>query len=269
MLRNQLQSTRKVSSPSKEQALSICLLPQIVRSLRVCLCVASRPVTLVVAKYETRNTHYQRPTQNGTVTFRARRKYRRLGTISHDCAQDTMTDIPELLEASFTFLPNNAQNPWISVDFRQTISYEGSFLRRPALSVSAILPRDSEVFRLIQAGDLSSLIQSLSLRKAFLTDRDFDGQCLLNVSIDKPVHGGAHSKISLNSMLSMQRSQIYVGSSLMRGQMYNFLSIRVPLMKRKSSIEQRINHMWMLLMSLGRHRSECTGISTGKQIQNS
>lgn len=135
-------------------------------------------------KYETRNTHHQRRAQNGTVTFRARRKYRKLGTISDDGAQDTMTDIPELLEPSFTFLPNKAQNPWISVDFKQTMSYEGSFLRRPALSVSAILPEDSEVFWLIEKGDLSGLIQLLSLRKAFLTDRDLDGRCLLNVSID-------------------------------------------------------------------------------------
>ena len=174
-----------------------------------------------MARYETRNTHYQRCAQNGTVTFRARRKYRRLGTIPHDCAQDTTTDIPELLEASFTFLPNNAQNPWISVDFKQSMSYEGSFLRRLALSVSAILPRDSEVFRLIKEGDLSGLIQSLSLRKAFLTDRDIDGRCLLNVSIGIPVHCEDHSKICLNSMLSMPHSQIFVGFSLTKGLMYN------------------------------------------------
>ena len=208
-------------SSSKEQALSIGLLPRNVHLLRVCLCVASPPVTLAAAKYKTRNTHYQRPAQNGTVTFRARRKYRRLGTISHDCAQDTMTDIPELLEASFTFLPNNAQNPWISVDFKQTMSYEGSFLRRPALSVSAILPEDSEVFRLIREGDLKGLIQSLSLRKAFLTDRDTDGRCLLYVSIDKPVRCGDLSKISPNSMLSMQCSQIYVNFSSIKEQTYN------------------------------------------------
>ena len=255
--------------PSKKEALSIGLLPRNVHLLKVCLCVASRPVTLAAAKYKTRNTHYQRPAQNGTVTFRARRKYRSIGTISHDCTQDTTSDIPELLEASFTFLPNNAQNPWISVNFKQSMSYEGSFLKRPALSVSALLPEDSEVFRLIEKGDLSGLIQSLSLRKAFLTDRDLDGRCLLNVSIDKPVHCGDHSKISLNSMLFMQRSQIYVGFSSMKGQMCNSSRHRVTSMKRKSSIEQRIKYIWMRLMSLGRHRSECPGSSTGKQIQNS
>ncbi len=197
-----------------------------------------------------------------------------MGTISHECTQDTITDIPELLEASFTFLPNNAQNPWISVNFKQSMSYEGSFLRRPALSVSAILPRDSEVFRLIEDGDLNGLIQSLSLRKAFLTDRDLDGRCLLNVSIDKSVHWGATSKICLNSMLSMYRSQIYVGFSLMKGLMYNSGRNRVTSgrhrvtsTRRKLPIEQQINHMWKLLMSSGCHRSEHSSGTTGKDSQ--
>ena len=208
-------------SPSKEQALSIGLLLRNVHLLRVCLYVASRPVTLAAARYKRRNTHYQHPAQNGIVTFRARRKYRRIDTISHDCTQDTITDIPELLEATFTFLPKNAQNPWISVNFKQSMSYEGSFLRRPALSVSAILPADSEVFRLIEKGDLNGLIQSLSLRKAFLTDRDLDGRCLLNVSTGKPIYCGDYAKICLNSVLFMSRSQISVGFLLMKGLMYN------------------------------------------------
>ena len=217
----------------------LVLLPRNVHLLKVCLYVASRPLTLAAAKYKTRNTHYQRPARNGTVTFQARRKYRRFGTMSHGCAQDTLTDIPELLEASFTFLPNNAQNPLISVNFMQTMSYEGSFLKRPALSVSAMLPQDSEVFRLIVRGDLSGLIRSLSLRKAFLTDRDLEGRCLLNVSIDKPVHCGDPSKICLNSMLSLPRSQIYVGFSLMKGQMYNFSSNHITAIPCKSSINSR------------------------------
>lgn len=169
--------------------------------------------------------------------------------------QDTLTDIPELLEASFTLLPNNAQNPWISVDFKQSMSYEGSFLRRPALSVSAILPYYSEVFKLIEKGDLNGLIRSLSLRQAFLTDRDLNGRCLLNVSIDKPVHYGDHSKISLNSMLSMHRSQIYVGFSLMKVQMYNSWRSRlIRSVRSKSSNKLQVHHKWMLLMSSGCHR---------------
>ena len=178
--------------------------------------------------------------------------------------QDALTDIPESLEASFTFLPNNAQNPWISVDFKQSMSYEGSFLRRPALSVSAILPKDSEVFRLIAEGDLNGLIRSLSLKRAFLTDRDIDGRCLLNVSIGIAVHCEDDSKICLNSMLSMPCSQIYVGFSLMKGQMWNFSSNRMTLVSitRKSSINLQINHKRMLLMSLGCHRSTCPGVTT-------
>lgn len=145
--------------------------------------LASRPLALAMARYKTKSTHCQRSSRYGTITVRARRKYRIIGPIPQDCTQDTQNDTPEILEMSFAFLPNIPQTPRIAVDFQQRMSYEGSFLKKPALSVSALLPRDSEVFRLILNGDLDGLIKSLSLREAFLTDRDCDGRCLLNVSI--------------------------------------------------------------------------------------
>ena len=70
----------------------------------------------------------------------------------------------------------------IAVTFQQNMLYTGSFLRKPILSVSVLLPEDAEPFKLIQAGDLTGLIKSLSLKKSRLTDRDLDGRCLLNVS---------------------------------------------------------------------------------------
>lgn len=136
-----------------------------------------------MAKYKIRNTHCQRSSRYGTITVQARRKYRTIDAIPQDCTQDTQSDTLEILDISFTFLPNIPQTPRIAVDFQQRMSYEGSFLKKPALSVSALLPRDSKVFRLIENGDLDGLIKSLSLREAFLTDRDCDGRCLLNVSI--------------------------------------------------------------------------------------
>lgn len=61
--------------------------------------------------------------------------------------------------------------------------YEGSFLNKPILSVSALLPLDSPVFRSIESGDLNSLVKMLTLREACLTNRDSDGRSLLYVSI--------------------------------------------------------------------------------------
>ena len=70
----------------------------------------------------------------------------------------------------------------IAVTFQQNMSYTGSFLRKPILSVSVLLPEDAEPFELIKAGDLEGLLRSLFLKKSRLTDRDVRGRCLLNVS---------------------------------------------------------------------------------------
>ncbi len=151
--------------------------------LRKPICTASRSSTSAVAEYRSKNTFIKINLQDGTVTFDVRRKYRRTCSIIQNDEQDTPIDVPKSFELSFAFLPNNHQRPRIAVDIRERLSYEGSFLRKPALSVSAILANDSEVFRLIKDGNLEGLIRSLSLRKVFLTDRDIDGRCLLSVSL--------------------------------------------------------------------------------------
>ena len=166
----------------------MALLPSLYPLLKVRVHLASQPFTLGAARRK--NTHYQRQSQNGTITIQARRQYRRLGTLWQDCPQDAWTDTPESLEVSFAFLPNNPQNPRIAVNFRQRLLYEGSFLKKPALSISALLPHDSEVFHLIEEGDLSGLIRLLSLGEASLTDRDQMGRCLLHVSINQTLQCG-------------------------------------------------------------------------------
>ena len=189
----------------------MALLPSLFPLLTVCVHLASRPCTLAAARKK--NTHHQRQLQTGTLTIQARRNYRRLGTLSQDCPQNTPTDTPESLEVSFAFLPNNPQNPRIAVNFHQRLLYEGSFLKKPALSISALLPHDSEVFHLIEEGDLSGLIQLLSLREASLTDRDRDGRCLLHVSINPTLQCGGLNNPAVYSVLSIPRSQIFVDFS--------------------------------------------------------
>ena len=144
--------------------------------------LASRSSNPATAKYKVTKTYYQRNLRSGTVTIQKSCKHRTLGDSSQD-AQDTPADFPEILEASFSFLPKNFQHPWIAVKVQQMNSYAGTFLKKPALSVSALLPFDAKPFLLIEEGDLDGLIRSLSLREAFLTDRDLRGRSLLNVSI--------------------------------------------------------------------------------------
>ena len=160
----------------------MALLPQS-PLLKISLYLASRSSNPAAARYKVTKTYYQRHLRSGTLRIQRRCKYRRLGHSSRDNAQDTRTDFPEILEATFSFLPKNFQNPRIAVEIQQMNSYAGTFLKKPALSISALLPCDAEPFRLIEEGDLDGLTRLLSLREAFLTDRDLEGRSLLSVSI--------------------------------------------------------------------------------------
>ena len=91
-------------------------------------------------------------------------------------------------EASITLMPNVTSKPnarrrnQIAVFLQQRMLYEGSFLYKPLLTISALLPSDSEVFHLVSGGDVPGLIKLLSSRDACLNDRDWMGRSLLNVS---------------------------------------------------------------------------------------
>lgn len=202
--------------------------------LKVSLYLASRSSDPATARYKVTKTHYQRHLRNGTVTIRRRCKYRRLGDSSQD-AQDTRADFPETLEVTFSFLPKNFQNPRIAVRILRTNSYEGSFLKRPALSISALLPPDAETFRLIEEGDLNGLIRSLSLRKAFLTDRDLAGRSLLSVSIVCTFQRGPTDSFHY-SMLFISHCQIFANFSLIKDQMWTFLSQLCIVTKKSKAL---------------------------------
>ena len=77
----------------------------------------------------------------------------------------------------------------VAVAFQQQILHHGSYLAKPVLSVSALVPRDSKVFQLIEAGDLEGLVKSLSLKETRLTDRDRNGRCLLNICRNTSLSG--------------------------------------------------------------------------------
>jgi hypothetical protein len=46
-----------------------------------------------------------------------------------------------------------------------------------------MVPNDSEVFKIIDAGDVEALKKALAMKTASLTDRDENGRSLLSVSI--------------------------------------------------------------------------------------
>ncbi len=145
--------------------------------------VVPRPLTSLAATSQVIKTFHRRYTRKGTFIFRTRRRIHDVAATPHDYGDDFENHELGTMDASITFVPKTPQSSHIAVCFQQRMLFSGSFLKKPILSVSALLPDDSEVFLLIQRGDLNSLVKKLSLREASLTARDSKGRSLLNVSI--------------------------------------------------------------------------------------
>ena len=143
----------------------------------------SRSWIVAPGLYRSENKYYSRQSHSGTLNIETRRKYRNTAVIQQKSTENPQNETLGNLEATIAFMSDLSNATRIAVTFQQNMSYTGSFLRKPILSVSVVLPEDAEPFELIQAGDLQGLMKSLSVKKSRLTDRDVRGRCLLNVSI--------------------------------------------------------------------------------------
>lgn len=81
----------------------------------------------------------------------------------------------ESFDVSVVYVPKTPQKPHITFALSQRTSLESWSLKNPSLSVSALLPDDSEVFQVIKNGEVDRLMEMLDLREASLTDRDTVG----------------------------------------------------------------------------------------------
>ena len=171
--------------------------------------LVSRPRTVQTGLYKRSLNCYQRHSRHGTTMIQASRQRRACDNPQKDRNGDSKDGIIEFSEASFVFQQISPQSKRVSVMFQRSLTYAGSFLTKPILSVSALLPSDSKVFRLIEAGDLEGLMKSLSLREVRLTDRDDRGRCLLNVSTLPTIEGHSITLFNLSSMLYTSADQMY------------------------------------------------------------
>lgn len=146
--------------------------------------IVPRPWT-VAPKSTFQNAIYRQSSRNGNFTVRARRQILGKAIAQNKSVKNPETDELEIIEGSIIFLAHAPKTTQIAITFQQRNLYEGSILRKPVLSFSALLPKDSKVFSLIESGDLNSLMKMFILREACLSDRDLDGRSLLNVSIVK------------------------------------------------------------------------------------
>lgn len=66
---------------------------------------------------------------------------------------------------------------YISLDFNQACSIPFK------LYYQAMVPNDSNIWKIVEAGDVEALREAFVMQTASLTDRDEDGRSLLGVSI--------------------------------------------------------------------------------------
>ena len=89
----------------------------------------------------------------------------------------------EVFVASMSFVPRDMRLGYkISSSFLQTITAEESLSRVPTLTFCRMVASNSEVFSLVQKGDLTGLLSLLQDGQAALTDCDEEGRSLLTVS---------------------------------------------------------------------------------------
>ena len=89
----------------------------------------------------------------------------------------------ESFDISVTYVPITPRKAQIAFTLSQRSFLESLSLQIPALSVSALLSNDSEVFQVIKNGDIDRLLKMISFKEASLHDRDTEGRSLLNVSL--------------------------------------------------------------------------------------
>ncbi|KAL9118919.1 MAG: hypothetical protein Q9187_004526 [Circinaria calcarea] len=96
-------------------------------------------------------------------------------------------ELIEVFEGTIAFLSrSDYRNSMMSLSFQQKITYQGSYLRKPTIFFSAIVPEDSEVFSLVKKDALDDLLRLFAEGAAKYTDRDPEGRSLLKYACAYP-----------------------------------------------------------------------------------
>lgn len=91
-------------------------------------------------------------------------------------------EVEDVFEGTVSFI--SKRTDWrtkISASFIQRLTRDGFFSLSPRLSFCAIIPDHSEIFALVENGDLKGIINLLQQGKASQSDCDSEGRTLLNV----------------------------------------------------------------------------------------
>ena len=91
-------------------------------------------------------------------------------------------DAENIFEGTISFIRKRSDyGTKVFASFLQRSTQNGFFSVSPSLAFCAIIPDNSEIFALVEKGDLKGIITRLQQGKASLSDCDSKGRTLLNV----------------------------------------------------------------------------------------
>jgi hypothetical protein len=105
--------------------------------------------------------------------------------------EDATRTANKTVAARLAIIPNNIRTSPFRVVFDFTPHVDPS----ATITYQAIIPNDSEVFKIASSGGVKELIEIIEKGLASLTDHDEEGRSLLNVSCDRPFFESANPKI--------------------------------------------------------------------------
>lgn len=107
--------------------------------------------------------------------------------------EDAIGTVDKTIAARLAIVPPSIETP----SFRVVFDFN-PYLDPPAtITYQAMIPNDSEVFKIASVGEVRDLLKLLEGGTASLTDRDEEGRSLLNMSWYKPFFESANSESSM------------------------------------------------------------------------
>ena len=122
-------------------------------------------------------------------------------TVSNDSNAKTRGDATRTADKTVAARLAIAPNSIGTSPFRVVFDFAPHLDPSATITYQAMIPNDSEVFRIAGSGEVKELIELLKKGTASITDRDEEGRSLLNVSCYRPFFGSANPESSMRLLI--------------------------------------------------------------------
>lgn len=155
-------------------------------SLLIFFGIASSDTNIASENRRCRKTTFQNYDTDVGAVFVQVKKRRLMGNAKHGenniLIGKPEQEVEDIFEGTVSLIPKRTDRQTkISASFFQRVTKHGFFSLSPRLSFCAIIPDNSEIFALVENGDLKGIINHLQQGKTSLSDCDSEGRSLLNV----------------------------------------------------------------------------------------